>query len=159
MTGYEEHLMKKPEILIIDDEPINLTILRNLLNDFFAVRACKSGTEALRLINTGSKPDLILLDIMMPGLDGYETLALIRDDPGNRDIPVIYISELDSTFDEEKGFQLGAADYIAKPFRPGIVLERIRVHLELKQVRDQLRNRNEWLEAEVTRRVQENLII
>lgn len=159
MTGYEEHLMKKPEILIIDDEPINLTILRNLLNDFFAVRACKSGTEALRLINTGSKPDLILLDIMMPGLDGYETLALIRDDPGNRDIPVIYISELDSTFDEEKGFQLGAADYIAKPFRPGIVLERIRVHLELKQVRDQLRNRNEWLEAEVTRLVQENLII
>jgi len=78
LTGYEEHLMKKPEILIIDDEPINLTILRNLLNDFFAVRACKSGTEALRLINTGSKPDLILLDIMMPGLDGYETLALIR---------------------------------------------------------------------------------
>ena len=151
--------MKKPEILIIDDEPINLTILRNLLNDFFAVRACKSGMEALRLLHNGSKPDLILLDIMMPGLDGYETLSLIREDPGNLDIPVIYISALDSSFDEEKGFRLGAVDYITKPFRPGIVLERIRVHLELKQARDLLKNHNEWLEAEVARRVKENLII
>lgn len=151
--------MEKPEILIIDDEPINLTVLRNLLSRFYAVRACKSGREALRLINTGFKPDLILLDIMMTGLDGYETLSLIRDDPANCDIPVIYISALDSTFDEEKGVHLGAVDYISKPFRPVIVLERIRVHLELKQARDQRRNRNVWLEAEVARRVQENLNI
>lgn len=151
--------MEKPEILIVDDEPINLTVLRNLLSRYFDVRACKSGREALRLINTGFKPDLILLDIMMPGLDGYETLSLIRDDPANCDIPVIYISALDSTFDEEKGLHLGAVDYISKPFRPVIVLERIRVHLELKQARDQHRNRNVWLEAEVARRVQENLNI
>ena len=96
---------------------------------------------------------------MMPGLNGYETLSRMYEDPLNRDIPVIYISALDSTFDEEKGFRLGAVDYISKPFRPVIVLERIRVHLELKQVRDQLKNRNEWLEAEVERRMKENLII
>jgi putative two-component system response regulator len=138
--------MKKPEILIVDDEPINLSVLRNLLCPFFLVRACKSGEEALRLISSGPRPDLILLDILMPGLDGYDTLSGIRENPDNLDIPVIYITALDSISDEEKGFSLGAVDYITKPFRAPVVLERIRVHLELKQTRDLLKDKNDWLQ-------------
>ena len=151
--------MKKPEILIVDDEPINLSVLRNLLCPFFLVRACKSGEESLRLISSGPKPDLILLDILMPGLNGYDTLSGIRENPDNLDIPVIYITALDSLADEEKGFSLGAVDYITKPFRGPVVLERIRVHLELKQAKDLLKDRNDWLQAEVDRRVKENRII
>lgn len=151
--------MKKPEILIVDDEPINLSVLRNLLCPFFLVRACKSGEESLRLISSGPKPDLILLDILMPGLDGYDTLSRIRENPDNYEIPVIYITALDSIAEEEKGFSLGAVDYITKPFRAPVVLERIRVHLELKQSRDLLKDKNDWLQAEVDRRVKENRII
>lgn len=151
--------MKKPEVLIVDDEPINLSVLRNLLCPFFLVRACKSGEEVLRLLSSGSRPDLILLDILMPGLDGYDTLSGIRENPENLDIPVIYITALDSLADEEKGFSLGAVDYITKPFRAPVVLERIRVQLELKQARDLLKDRNDWLQHEVDRRVKENRLI
>ncbi len=151
--------MNRAEILIVDDEPINLTVLRNLLSQHYVVRACKSGMDALSLLDTGRKPDLILLDIVMPDLSGYDTLLRLQENRENREIPVIFISALDSVDDEEKGFHLGAVDYISKPFRPAIVLERIRVHLELKKIRDQLKVRNEKLESEVYRRVRENILI
>lgn len=151
--------MNRAEILIVDDEPINLTVLRNLLTQHYVVRACKSGADALSLLDSGRKPDLILLDIVMPDLSGYDTLLRLKETKENRDIPVIFISALDSVDDEEKGFHLGAVDYISKPFRPVIVLERIRVHLELKKIRDQLKVRNEKLEIEVSRRVRENTLI
>jgi len=151
--------MEKPEILIVDDEPINLTVLRMLLAPTYRVRACKSGEDALRLLGIAPKPDLVLMDIMMPGMDGYTTLKGIRGNPKTTDIPVMYISALDSSIDEEKGLQLGAVDYIGKPFKPAIVLERIKVHLELKEARDRLKNQNEWLEAEVERRIRENQLI
>ena len=150
--------MKKQEILIVDDESINLSVLKKLLSPYFLVRACRSGESALQVI-MDAKPDLILLDILMPGMDGYETLSRMRKDPRNDDIPVIFVSALDSGVDEEKGFQLGAVDYIAKPFSPAIVVERVRVHLELKQSRDRLKNQNQWLEKEVNRRMQENQFI
>ena len=151
--------MKKHEISIVDDEPINLMILKKLLSPSFLVRAYKSGAELLQAVEKGIKPDLILMDIMMPGMNGYETLSELRKDPDNLGIPVIYISALDSLIDEEKGFRLGAVDYITKPFRPGIVLARVNAHLELKQARDRLENQNEWLEAEVKRRMVENQLI
>jgi len=151
--------MKKHEISIVDDEPINLMILKKLLSPSFLIRAYKSGAELLQAVDKGVKPDLILLDIMMPGMDGYDTLSELRKDPNNIGIPVIYISALDSLIDEEKGFRLGAVDYIIKPFRPGIVLARVNAHLELKQARDRLKNQNEWLEAEVKRRMVENQMI
>jgi len=151
--------MKKHEISIVDDEPINLMILKKLLSPSFLVRAYKSGEELLRAVNKDLKPDLVLMDIMMPGMDGYETLSELRKDPENLGIPVIYISSLDSLIDEEKGFRLGAVDYITKPFRPGIVLARVNAHLELKQARDRLKNQNKWLEAEVKRRMVENQLI
>ena len=151
--------MKKHEISIVDDEPINLMVLKKLLSPSFLIRAYKSGAELLQAVEKGIKPDLILLDIMMPGMDGYETLSELRKNPDNLAIPVIYISALDSLIDEEKGFRLGAVDYIIKPFRPGIVLARVNAHLELKQARDRLKNQNEWLEAEVKRRMVENQLI
>lgn len=151
--------MHRPTILIVDDEPVNLSVLKQTLSPAFQVRACKSGEEALRAVRVAPVPELILLDIMMPGMDGYEVLGRLQDDPATREIPVIYITALDSMVDEEKGFHLGAVDYITKPFRPVIVLERTRVHLELKRSRDFLRSQNEWLEREVNRRVQENQLI
>lgn len=151
--------MKNHEVSIVDDEPINLMILKKLLSPSFLIRAYKSGAELLQAVEKGIKPDLILMDIIMPGMDGYETLSELRKDPANLGIPVIYISALDSLIDEEKGFHLGAVDYITKPFRPGIVLARVNAHLELKQARDRLKNQNEWLEAEVKRRMVENQMI
>lgn len=151
--------MKKHEISIVDDEPINLMILKKLLSPSFLIRAYKSGAELLQAVEKGIKPDLILMDIIMPGMDGYQTLSELRKDPENLGIPVIYISALDSLTEEEKGFRLGAVDYIIKPFRPGIVLARVNAHLELKQARDRLKNQNEWLETEVKRRMVENQMI
>ncbi|WP_373484393.1 HD-GYP domain-containing protein [Acetobacterium sp.] len=151
--------MKKHEISIVDDEPINLMILKKLLSPSFLIRAYKSGAELLQAVEKGIKPDLILMDIVMPGMDGYDTLSELRKNSDNQGIPVIYISALDSLIDEEKGFRLGAVDYIIKPFRPGIVLARVNAHLELKQARDRLKNQNEWLEAEVKRRMVENQLI
>lgn len=151
--------MEKPVILIVDDEPINLSVLSKTLRPTFEVRACKSGEDALKAIYLEPIPDLVLLDIVMPGMSGYEVLAAIRQDPKLKDMPVICITALDSIIDEEKGFRLGAVDYITKPFRPAIVLERVKVHLELKQARDFLKDQNNWLEAEVTRRFEENQLV
>ncbi|MDD2483482.1 MAG: response regulator [Eubacteriales bacterium] len=151
--------MEKPVILIVDDEPINLSVLSKTLGAFFHVRACKSGEDALRAVNIEPRPELILLDIVMPGMDGYAVLSKLRQDPKTKEIPVIYITALDSIIDEEKGFHLGAVDYITKPFRPAIVVERVRVHLELKQARDFLKDQNTWLEAEVSRRFEENQLV
>ena len=151
--------MNNSNILIVDDEPINLAVLRKCLSPFFLVRACKSGEEALRLANQVPKPDLILLDIMMPGMDGYEVLRHLQGSEETHAIPVICITGLSSIIDEEKGFLLGAVDYITKPFRSAIVVARVRAQLELKQARDRLQNQNEWLEAEVARRMAENELI
>ena len=151
--------MDKPTILIVDDEPINLSMLKNLLADRYQVRACKRGEDAVRAVNVEPRPDLVLLDIMMPDIDGFEVLSRIKQEPKNRAIPVIFVSALDGTIDEETGFRLGAVDYITKPFRSAIVLERVRVHLELKRARDILKDQNEWLEAEVGRRLKENQLI
>jgi putative two-component system response regulator len=152
-------LMKKPEILIVDDEAINLSILTNMFKSSLVVRACRSGEVALQILKTGHIPDIILLDIVMPGIDGYETFRRIRDELKLGDIPVIFITALDGDLDEDKGFRLGAVDYIVKPFRPVIVEARVNAQLELKLARDWLRNQNQWLEAEVNRRMKENLII
>lgn len=151
--------MKKPIILIVDDEPINLMVLHKLLSPYYQVRACKSGLDALRVAHLEPGPELFLLDIMMPDMDGYELLARIREEAKFQGIPAIFLSALDSQTDEEKGFRLGAVDYVTKPFRPAIILERIRVHLELKQARDRLKVQNEWLEEEVSRRMRENQLI
>lgn len=146
-------------ILCVDDEAVNLAVLNELLSADYQVRVCKSGEAALRILHSQPPPDLVLMDVMMPGLDGYATLQAIKQEPAFQDLPVIFVSALDRSMDEDRGFQMGAVDYITKPFVPAIVLKRIRVHLDLKQARDTLKRQNEWLEQEVARRVRENVLI
>lgn len=146
-------------VLIVDDTPQNLTILGELLQPFYQVRVANSGERALRIVSTLPRPDIILLDVMMPGMDGYAVLERLRAGRETRDIPVIFITAMNAVEDETRGFALGAVDYISKPVIPAIVLARIRTHLELKQARDRLASQNDWLEREVARRMSENLLI
>ncbi len=146
-------------ILIVDDEPLNLSVLSQQLKPFFQVRACKSGDQAIRAANSEPRPDLILLDVMMPGMNGYAVLDRLKKEENTRDIPVIFISALNEEVDEENGLRLGAVDYISKPIRPAIMLARVRTHLKIKQSRDQLKKQNFGLEAEGMRRTNENLLI
>lgn len=146
-------------VLIVDDDTGNLGILGNLLQPYHDVLAAPSGKRALQISAGTPKPDLILLDVLMPQMDGYNVLARLRENPATRDIPVIFVTGLDSAEDEEKGLALGAVDYIAKPYRSSIVLARVRSQLELKQARDRLRDQNTYLEAEVMRRMQDTLLV
>jgi diguanylate cyclase (GGDEF)-like protein/PAS domain S-box-containing protein len=143
---------EKPTILIVDDAPENLSVLSGLLLPEYGVRVATSGTRALQVAASTPIPDLILLDVMMPDLDGYEVIKRLKADPRTRDIPVIFVTALSANEDEYRGLALGAVDYIAKPVKPAIVLARVRTHLELKQARDRLRDENARLEAEVARR-------
>ncbi|MFZ2162491.1 MAG: two-component system response regulator [Sideroxyarcus sp.] len=146
-------------VLIVDDDAGNLGILGSLLQPHYDVLAAPSGERALQISFNTPKPDLIMLDVLMPKMDGYAVLARLHEDPATRDIPVIFVTGLDSTEDEEKGLALGAVDYIAKPYRAPIVLARVRTQLELKRARDWLRNQNIYLEAEVMRRMQDTLLV
>jgi diguanylate cyclase (GGDEF)-like protein/PAS domain S-box-containing protein len=148
----------RARILLVDDDPGNLNMLGSLLQLHYDVLAAPSGARALQIAGA-QKPDLILLDVMMPGMDGYAVLVHLRDNPATRDIPVIFVTGLDSAEDEKKGLELGAVDYIAKPYRPPIILARVHTRLELKRARDWLHDQNVYLEAEVARRVAENLAI
>lgn len=115
-------------VLVADDEKHNRTLLTELLGDRYRIILAKSGVQALTLAQTHA-PDLILLDIVMPEMDGFETIKVLKEDPRTENITVIFISGLTSPSDEEKGLLLGAVDYITKPFRPAIVHARIRNHL------------------------------
>lgn len=143
-------------ILIVDDDADNLLLLSELLRPQYRVLAATSGEAGLRVANSVPRPDLILLDVMMPGLDGHAVLALLREAPGTRDIPVVFLTALGDASDEERGLRLGASDYITKPLKPAIVLARVRCQLEAKQARDWMHDRNAALEAEVARRMVEN---
>ena len=145
-----------PVILIVDDAAENLHVLYELLRPQYRVLAANSGEGGLRVAHSEPTPDLILLDVMMPGMDGYAVLAQLREAPATCDIPVIFLTALADAGDEERGLQLGAADYITKPISPLVVLARVRTQLEAKQARDGLRSQNAFLEAEVARRMAEN---
>lgn len=146
-------------ILIVDDVPENLTVLGELLQPYYKVRVANSGARALQVAKSMPKPDLILLDVMMPGMDGYAVLAALRQDALTRDTPVIFVTAMDATDDEVRGLECGAADYITKPVRPAIVIARVQTQLELKRARDWLKDHNAFLEAEVARRMAENQLI
>lgn len=150
---------RPPTILIVDDTPENLSVLGELLQPSFRVRAANSGRRALQIAMTAPMPDLILLDVMMPEMDGYQVLTELKASAITRRIPVIFVTAMDGTADEERGLDLGAVDYITKPIRPSIVLARVRTQLELKAARDILSDQNTFLESEVTRRMHENQLI
>jgi putative two-component system response regulator len=146
-------------ILIVDDSPENLAVLSELLQPHYRVRAATSGDKALRVAATAPQPDLILLDIMMPDMDGYEVFSRLRTNPLTHQIPVIFVTALDNTEAELRGFEVGAVDYITKPLVPPIVLARVQMQLELKQARDWLKDENAYLEAELARRMRDNLVV
>jgi len=146
-------------ILIVDDAPENLSLLSDLLQPYYQVRAANSGLRALRAATTDPQPDLILLDVIMPSMDGYEVITQLKADPRTANIPVIFVTAMESSEDEEHGLALGAMDYITKPIKPAIVLARIKTHLDLKAASDWLHDRNKVLEAEIAQRMEDNLII
>ncbi len=143
-------------ILIVDDSPENLVVLSELLRPRYRVLAAKSGEDGLRIAGGEPRPDLILLDVMMPGLDGYGVLAGLQGNAATRDIPVVFLTAMAEAADEEHGLEVGAADYITKPIKPVVVLARVKTQLEAKQARDWLKTQNTQLEAEVARRLTEN---
>ncbi len=136
-------------VLIVDDEPTNIVILSELLGADYQIRAATSGEKALAMIQAGYLPDLILLDVMMPGLDGYEICRRIKSQDISKKIPVIFITGCLAEEDEIKGFTVGASDYITKPFREIIVKIRIKSQLELKKHRDFL----EWMIKEKSQEI------
>lgn len=144
-----------PTILVVDDTKDNLIVVGGILEGEYRVRVANSGERALKVAASEPRPDLILLDIMMPGMDGFQTLEKLRAEPLTRDIPVIFVTALDADEDEAGGLNLGAVDYVTKPIRPAILLARIRTHLELKAARDALASQNEWLETRVSQRTRE----
>ncbi|PJI98404.1 putative two-component system response regulator [Acidovorax sp. 69] len=146
-------------VLVVDDTRENLTVIGQLLRPQYQVRVANSGQRALQVAQTEPIPDIILLDVMMPEMDGYAVLASLRAHPQTRDIPVIFVTALDAVADEERGLQAGAVDYVAKPIKPAVLLARVRTHLELKAARDWLADQNSYLDAEVQRRMAENELI
>lgn len=146
-------------VLVVDDLPENLDLLGQMLRPRYRVRVANSGRSALRAAASEPVPDLILLDVMMPDMDGYEVMRRLAASAETRNIPVIFLTAMSADLDEETGLSLGAVDYITKPIRPGIVLRRICTHLELKAARDRLSDDNRWLEQEVGHRVRENELV
>jgi signal transduction histidine kinase len=148
----------RPTILVIDDSPEYLRLLGELFSPLYSVRVALSGRRALE-IAAAHTPDLVLLDVMMPEMDGYAVLAELRRDPHTREVPVIFVTGLEAAADEHRGFALGAADYVVKPYNADIVLARVRLHLELKQARDRLREQNAALEAEIEHRTRVERVV
>ncbi len=146
----------QPVVLVVDDTPENLELMSELLLlDDYRVKVASNGTHALRIALDSPQPDLILLDIMMPGMDGYEVCRMLKGNPATAAIPVIFLTAKSSAEDEQLGLDVGAVDYIAKPISPPVVLARVKNHLQLKATADFLRDKSEYLELEVKRRTQE----
>ncbi len=142
-------------VLVVDDTPDNLVVMSALLKGSYKVRVANNGERALKFARTEPRPDIILLDIMMPGLSGYDVIRELKSDPHTRHIPVIFLTAMSEIEDERLGLELGAADYITKPISPSIVLARVRTQLENKAAADFLRDQNQFLDTEVNRRGQE----
>lgn len=149
----------RPVVLIVDDVAENLSVLSALLSPHYRVRVATSGRRALSLASDMLAPDLVLLDVVMPDMDGYEVCARLKHDPRTQAIPVIFLTARTEIEDEARGLEIGAVDYIAKPFSPPVVLARVRTQLALKASADFLRDKSEYLEAEVVRRSREILAI
>ncbi|MEI6557538.1 MAG: ATP-binding protein [Rhodospirillaceae bacterium] len=137
---------------MVDDTPENIQFIGGLLQRDYRVRVANNGAGALRVAAAQPHPDLILLDIMMPEMDGYEVLRRLRVAPETAEIPVIFVTAMDDVADEALGLSLGAVDYITKPVAPALLLARVRTQLDLKDARDWLKDRNAVLTAEVERR-------
>jgi putative two-component system response regulator len=144
-----------PTILAVDDTPVNLSLITGLLKSHYRVKVANSGEKALRIVHADLPPDLVLLDVMMPGLDGIEVCRRLKSDPRTRHVPVIFLTAMASNDDERIGLEAGAVDYITKPISPPILLARVKTHLQLKAGQDFLKDKNAYLENEVLRRTRD----
>jgi len=146
---------EKATVLLVDDVADDLTLMSNLLKRTYKVQVANQGENGIKIASSGKPPDLILLDIMMPDLDGYEVCRRLKANPATRDIPIIFLTAKSDIEDEQKGFELGAVDYITKPISPPIVMARVATHLSLKATADFLRDKNFFLELEIAKRSRE----
>jgi diguanylate cyclase (GGDEF)-like protein len=128
---------ERPRVLVVDDEPVNALIVAHALKEEFDVVQVNGGAQALARVAAGDI-DLVILDVMMPDIDGFEVCRRLKAEPATAGVPVIFVTSLEDSADETLGFEVGAVDYITKPIRPGIVRARVRMHLELKRSRDLL---------------------
>jgi putative two-component system response regulator len=145
----------KATVLVVDDTASDLSLIANLLKGVYRVQVASSGEACLKVASADNPPDLVLLDIMMPGLDGYEVCRLLKADAALRHIPVIFLTGKAAIEDERKGFELGAVDYITKPISPPLLMARVATHLALKASADLLRDKNTFLEDEIFKRDQQ----
>ncbi len=128
----------RPRILVVDDQPTNIQTLYQILKGDYDVSMATDGSQAIGLCQR-RQPDLVLLDVVMPGLDGFEVCKRLKSDPATRDVPVIFVTARDGVEDETMGLAVGAVDFITKPVNPPVVLARVRTHIELKRQTDMLR--------------------
>jgi diguanylate cyclase (GGDEF)-like protein len=171
-----KNINDKPLILIVDDTPMNIRVLGTALQEEYQIRVATSGEEALEMATKLPVPDLILLDIMMPEMNGFQVLEVLKSLPETKEIPVIFVTALSKEADEEKGLKIGAIDYITKPYSIPVLKARVKNHIELKKLRDVIKENsmldgltkipnknkfNEILEAEWSRarRYEENLSV
>ena len=152
-----DHVEKKHTILVVDDTPVNLELLGSLLGGIYRIKIANSGERALKILEDQELPDLILLDVLMPGLLGWDICINIKSNPKLKDIPVIFLTSKVEIEDEKKGFELGAVDYISKPINPVTLLARVKTHLHLKDISDFLKENKTVLELEVKNRTNEIL--
>ena len=147
-------------ILIVDDTPLNIGVISGALKDSYKTKVATNGEKALALASAEEKPDLILLDIMMPGMDGYEVCSRLKADPVTSEIPVIFLTGQTSVEDETRGFEVGAVDYVHKPFSPAVVKARVRSHILLREARAQLASQLLALntELEMARQIQLSIL-
>jgi cyclic di-GMP phosphodiesterase len=145
----------RQSVLVVDDAPENIALVSSLLKAKYRTKVATNGRKALQIAASSDPPDLILLDIMMPEMDGYEVCRRLKEAEHISDIPVIFLTAKTQEEDEQLGLTLGAVDYITKPISPPVVMARVKTHLQLKAARDFLKDKNEYLEREVARRTLE----
>jgi len=145
----------RQRILIVDDERLNINVMVDLLKADHKIMVAKNGEQALRRALSEPPPDLILLDIIMPGMDGYQVCERLKADGRTRDIPVVFVTAMGDVHDETRGLEIGAVDYITKPISPPIVKARVKTHLTLRRAREFLKHQNQILENMVGERTKE----
>ncbi|MBV8621011.1 MAG: response regulator [Curvibacter sp.] len=146
---------EKALVLVVDDTPENLSLMNAVLKDHYKIKVANKGQRALQIAQTLPLPDIILLDVMMPEMDGYEVCRRLKADPRTEAIPVLFLTAKTDAESEAIGFECGAVDYIPKPISPPVVLARVQAQLQLKRMADFLRNQNDFLENEVQLRTRE----
>jgi sigma-B regulation protein RsbU (phosphoserine phosphatase) len=151
---------QKKTVLLVDDTPANIRIANSILKDRYTIRVATNGAKALELARVSPAPDLILLDVMMPEMDGYEVCTQLKLSPDTRDIPVIFLTGQTDVEDETRGFGVGAVDYIHKPFSPAVVQARVQTHLLLRGIREQLATQLHTIqkELETARQIQLSIL-